>query len=119
MESGRKYYPHPIKVKKSIPFNDNDFYYRISVYCTLDHCFGEPMEKKIFDSSQVDPRSDDYESNMAELHDGLKWEFSLYEKYGFSTEGCTEKLYDNDDEGFPAIRDGVKIIDLQPATVSQ
>lgn len=119
MYSGRKYYPHPIKVKKSIPFDDDDYFYRISVYCVWDQGFGEPMEKKIFDSSQADPRNGNYESNMAELHEGLQWEYSLYEKFGYSTQGCTEMLHDDDDEAFIAIRDGAKIIDLQPATVSQ
>jgi hypothetical protein len=113
-EDGLNFHPHQIKGKQPIPFGDGDYIYNISVYCTYDSGIGDIMQMKIYYSSQWDPTDENYEHNMQELLDGLKWEHSLYEKFGYSTVGAVDIQRGDDYEDFPTIRYGAKIIDLQP-----
>ena len=72
----------------------------------------------IYDSS-VNPKVANYGSMKDELLEGLRWEYDIYKKFGFRTEGCTEINHNSHMEQFPTIRKGANMIDLQPFIESQ
>jgi len=95
--------PKPIHVfYNNCPY---EYYYHIAIFCVKEwgYTTGE-REKIIYDSSRDCTTDRQPSQRIAELlEEGLKWEYELYDKCGYSTEGAKKIIAGHDGIEFPIV----------------